>query len=97
MIKLSVDSRSTCPIPNNSWLDPALFKYLDAFDGFKLYCSNGVYCDWELLCNEVKNLSWVLFGVDEWTENMSNVVLKNNTESFKEVRICLMQIFGFLV
>ena len=78
MIKLSVDSRSTCPIPVNSWLDPALFKDLDAFDGFKLYY--GVYRDWKLLCKEVKNLSWVLFGVDEWTENMCNIVLKNNTE-----------------
>ena len=27
-----VDSRSTCLIPINSWLDPALLKHLDAFD-----------------------------------------------------------------
>jgi len=26
-----IDSRSTCLIPINSWLDPALLKHLDAF------------------------------------------------------------------
>ena len=86
MNKSLVDSRSkkgtTCPIPIYSWLDPALLKHLDAFDGFKLYCSNGVYRYRQLLCKEMKNLSWVFFWIDECTENMGYVFLKNNTECF---------------
>jgi len=43
IIKRLVDSRLTCPVLINNWLDQALLKHLDAFHGCKL---NLLICSW---------------------------------------------------
>ena len=43
IIKRLVDSRLTCPVLINNWLDQALLKHLNVFHGCKLYFSTGTF------------------------------------------------------
>jgi hypothetical protein len=72
IIKRLVDSRLTCPVLINNWLDQALLKHLNAFHGCKLYFSTGTF-SMKKFCNLIPHCRFGLILEEDNTQIFSSL------------------------
>jgi hypothetical protein len=78
IIKRLVDSRLTCPVLINNWLDQALLKHLDVFHGCKLYFSTGTF-SMKKFCNLILHCRWVNIRFNSWGRQHANFLFTHSS------------------